>query len=65
MKLVTYQSQEGPRVAGIRDGGLVDLNQADPAVPACVKALLAQGPEGLRRAASALEVGQVVLRSNR
>jgi len=47
MKLVTYQSEDGPRVAGLRDGDYVDLNRADPAVPACVKALLAQGPEGL------------------
>lgn len=57
MKLVTYQSEHGPRVAGIRDGNCVDLNWADPAVPACVKALLAQGPEGLARAATALAAG--------
>jgi 2-keto-4-pentenoate hydratase/2-oxohepta-3-ene-1,7-dioic acid hydratase in catechol pathway len=60
MKLVAYQSERGPRVAGVRDGGYVDLNRADPQVPSCVKALLAQGPEGLARARAALEVGQLM-----
>jgi 2-keto-4-pentenoate hydratase/2-oxohepta-3-ene-1,7-dioic acid hydratase in catechol pathway len=58
MRLVTYQSSDGPRVAGITEGAYVDLNHADPGVPHCVKALLAQGPEGLRRAAAALEAGE-------
>jgi 2-keto-4-pentenoate hydratase/2-oxohepta-3-ene-1,7-dioic acid hydratase in catechol pathway len=57
MRLVTYQSTTGPRVAGLRDGALVDLNQADPAVPGCIKALLAQGPEGIERARAAMEKG--------
>ncbi len=57
MKLVTYQSDHGPRVAGLRDGVCVDLNHADPAVPACIKVLLGQGPEGLARAADALAKG--------
>lgn len=60
MKLVTYQSEDGPRVAGVRDDGLVDLNGADPSVPACMKALLLQGSEGLQRAAASLETGPVV-----
>ncbi len=60
MRLVTYQSSTGPRVAGLRDGFLVDLNQADPQVPYCVKRLLASGPEGLARAAAALAVGPAV-----
>jgi len=46
-------------VAGLKEGGLVDLNQADPAVPSCVKRLLAQGPEGLGRAQAALRAGRV------
>ncbi len=41
MRLVTYESSTGPRVAGLRGGTLVDLNRADPSVPSCVKALLA------------------------
>jgi len=60
MRLVTYQSTAGPRVAGLRDGALVDLNQADPAVPSCIKALLAQGPEGIERAREAMEKGTPV-----
>ena len=58
MQLVTYQSPTGPRVAGVRNGAYVDLNRADENVPHCIKALLAQGSEGLRRAAAALEIGR-------
>jgi len=58
MKLATYLSDSGPRVAGVRDGQLIDLNQADPQVPSCVRSLLAQGPAGLKVAAAALEKGQ-------
>ncbi len=58
MKLVTYQSSTGPRVGGIRDGKCIDLNRADPDVPACIKQLLAQGPEGLVRAAAAMAAGE-------
>lgn len=57
MRLVTYQSATGPRVAGLRDGYLVDLNQADPQVPHCIKELLASGPEVFARAAAALAAG--------
>ena len=57
MRLATYHSPTGPRVAGLRDGALVDLNQTDPAVPSCIKALLARGPEGLDRARQAMEKG--------
>jgi 2-keto-4-pentenoate hydratase/2-oxohepta-3-ene-1,7-dioic acid hydratase in catechol pathway len=60
MRLVTYQGPDGPRVAGVRGGACIDLNRADPAVPACVKAFLAQGPEGLPRARAALKAGQPV-----
>ncbi len=58
MRLVTYQSSAGPRVAGLRNGAYVDLNRADPQVPHCIKLLLAQGPAGLRRAANALATGK-------
>jgi len=57
MRLVSYRSTSGPRVAGVREGEYVDLNRADPQVPSCVKALLAQGPAGLDRARAALESG--------
>lgn len=57
MRLITYQSDAGPRAAGLRNGQAVDLHRADPEVPACIKQLLGQGPEGLRRAALALDAG--------
>ena len=43
MRLVTYQSPTGPRVAGLRNGACIDLNHADKNVPHCIKMLLAQG----------------------
>jgi 2-keto-4-pentenoate hydratase/2-oxohepta-3-ene-1,7-dioic acid hydratase in catechol pathway len=58
MRLVTFQSPTGPRVASVRDGQYVDLNRADQSIPHCIKALLAQGPEGLRRAAAASQAGE-------
>jgi 2-keto-4-pentenoate hydratase/2-oxohepta-3-ene-1,7-dioic acid hydratase in catechol pathway len=60
MKLLTYLSDTGPRIAALRGGACVDLNRADPHVPAAMKDLLAQGPEGLRRAAQALAAGQAL-----
>jgi 2-keto-4-pentenoate hydratase/2-oxohepta-3-ene-1,7-dioic acid hydratase in catechol pathway len=39
------------------EGRCIDLNQADPQIPFCIKKLLAQGPEGLRRAEAALANG--------
>jgi len=57
MRLLTYQSPSGPRVAGARGGTCVDLNRIDGRIPACIKALLAQGPAGLARAAEALPKG--------
>jgi 2-keto-4-pentenoate hydratase/2-oxohepta-3-ene-1,7-dioic acid hydratase in catechol pathway len=63
MRLATIDTPAGPRVAGLADGGYVDLNAADPAVPACIKALLAQGPEGLQRAAAAVGRGRPQPRS--
>lgn len=64
MRLVTYQSPSGPRVAGVREGGYVDLNQSRPDVPSCIKALLAQGPKGLENAQAALEAAQVMPAEN-
>ena len=60
MLLVTYQSATGPRVAGIQNGICVDLHRADERLPHCIKGLLAQGPEGLRRAATAMEIGEPI-----
>jgi 2-keto-4-pentenoate hydratase/2-oxohepta-3-ene-1,7-dioic acid hydratase in catechol pathway len=60
MRLVTYQADSGPRVAGVREGGYVDLGRARPDVPSCVKRLLAQGPDGLNNARAALEAGELM-----
>lgn len=64
MRLVTYQGASGPRVAGVRDDGLVDLHQADSRLPYCVKALLAQGREVLERAHGAMQSGEALPRGS-
>jgi 2-keto-4-pentenoate hydratase/2-oxohepta-3-ene-1,7-dioic acid hydratase in catechol pathway len=59
MRLISFASDSGPRVAGVRpDGRYVDLERADPGLPSEVTQLLALGRDGLRRAAAALAVGQ-------
>ena len=60
MRLISYSSPTGPRVAGVTNGGFVDLNGADNRVPCCIKELLGQGPEGLRCAAEALGRGEPI-----
>jgi 2-keto-4-pentenoate hydratase/2-oxohepta-3-ene-1,7-dioic acid hydratase in catechol pathway len=58
MRLVTYKTATGPRIAGRREGELVDLNQADAELPHQMRALLALGREGIERAERALQNGQ-------
>jgi len=60
MKLISYQHDRGPRIAGLRGNEIIDLHDADPALPSCPKALLAQGPEVLGRAEKALATGRPV-----
>ena len=60
MQLVTYASDESPRVGAIQNGGIVDLNRSDPAIPSCMKMLLAQGQEGLRRVEAAACAGEPI-----
>lgn len=60
MRLITYQSKIGPRVAGLRNEAIIDLNEVDREVPSSLKALLAQGPEGIARAEAALRKGRPV-----
>jgi 2-keto-4-pentenoate hydratase/2-oxohepta-3-ene-1,7-dioic acid hydratase in catechol pathway len=60
VRLVTYLQNGAARLGGIRDGGYVDLNEADPSLPASLKPLLALGPGGLRQAADALARGRLV-----
>jgi 2-keto-4-pentenoate hydratase/2-oxohepta-3-ene-1,7-dioic acid hydratase in catechol pathway len=57
MRLVSYQSDSGPRVAGVRADGYVDLNRTDPTLPPSLKTLLATGAAGLARAAAAVASG--------
>jgi 2-keto-4-pentenoate hydratase/2-oxohepta-3-ene-1,7-dioic acid hydratase in catechol pathway len=58
MRLVTYRSESGPRTAGVKAGGYVDLNLADPSLPVAMIDLLALGREGLDRARRAVERGR-------
>jgi len=60
MRIFSYESPTGPRVAGVRNDACVDLNRADQNVPHDIKALLARGPEGVQRAAEALAVGEAI-----
>ena len=64
MRLVTYQTESGPRVAGVRGDGLVDLHEADGRLPHCIKALLAQGADGLERARAAVKTGATIPRQS-
>jgi len=60
MRLITYQGETGPRIAGARDRGYVDLNQVDPAVPTSMRSLLQQGSAGLDRARAAIAQGEAL-----
>jgi 2-keto-4-pentenoate hydratase/2-oxohepta-3-ene-1,7-dioic acid hydratase in catechol pathway len=60
MRLVTYQSESGPRVAVVHPEGLVDLNHAQPSLPSSMRQLLALGPDGLQRAAHAVQTGRPI-----
>ena len=63
MRLISYSSDSGPRVAGVgNDGTYIDINQADPALPSSMPELLALGRDGLRRAAAAIASGKPIPR---
>ncbi len=51
MRFVSYLSSTGPRVAGVRADGYVDLHAADARLPTSLKVLLEQGPTALAQAA--------------
>jgi len=57
MRLISYQSETGPRIAAAREGTYIDLNRADASLPTNMKAFLALGKDGLSRAAAALAKG--------
>ncbi len=50
MRLVSYQSGQAIRVAGVRNSEWIDLNRADPGLPSEMIPLLSLGEAGLRRA---------------
>ena len=54
MRWVTVASEEGPRACGVVNGEYIDVNAADPEMPASVRELLALGLEWQRRAWDAL-----------
>ncbi len=58
MRLVTYQSKQGPRAAGVRGTDWIDLNTTDNSLPTSLADLLALGDAGLKKAADAVAKGQ-------
>jgi 2-keto-4-pentenoate hydratase/2-oxohepta-3-ene-1,7-dioic acid hydratase in catechol pathway len=64
MRLVTCQNNSGPRVAALTPNGLVDLNRADDALPACPKRLLAEWHALRPRAEAAVASGKCLAAEN-
>jgi 2-keto-4-pentenoate hydratase/2-oxohepta-3-ene-1,7-dioic acid hydratase in catechol pathway len=62
MKLISYDTGRGPRIAGLRGEEIIDLADADPALPSCPKVFLGQLPEILGRAQDALAAGRPIAR---
>lgn len=60
MRLVSFVSEGGPRVAGVRDDGYVDLNRTNSDIPADAKAFLAGGPALVTAAREAIERGDPI-----
>jgi 2-keto-4-pentenoate hydratase/2-oxohepta-3-ene-1,7-dioic acid hydratase in catechol pathway len=60
MRLISYLTDEGPRLAGVRQDGYVDLNRTDSSIPAAAKAFLAEGPAAVTRAREALANGDAL-----
>jgi 2-keto-4-pentenoate hydratase/2-oxohepta-3-ene-1,7-dioic acid hydratase in catechol pathway len=58
MRLVSYESETGSRVAVAHAEGFVDLNHAEPTLPSSMRQLLSLGAAGLRAAARAAELGK-------
>ena len=59
MRWVTVASEDGPRACGVVNGEYIDVNAADPEMPASVRELLALGLEWQRRAWDALPRGAI------
>lgn len=57
MRLVTYLSHAGPRIAARRGDELVDLNYVDSCLPPTMSSFLALGDDGMRRAKEVVAAG--------
>jgi 2-keto-4-pentenoate hydratase/2-oxohepta-3-ene-1,7-dioic acid hydratase in catechol pathway len=64
MRLVSYESESGPRIAAVHNGALVDLNRADPTLPCDMIGLLELGPAGIERGQAAAERGEPMIRQS-
>jgi 2-keto-4-pentenoate hydratase/2-oxohepta-3-ene-1,7-dioic acid hydratase in catechol pathway len=60
MRLVSYQSGQAIRVAGVRNGEWIDLNRADPELPSEMIRFLSLGDVGLKRAGDAIARGNAL-----
>ena len=60
MRLISYESNTGPRTAAVTAEGIVDLNRADSALPSCMKQFLALGTAGVDRARLAVASARAV-----
>jgi 2-keto-4-pentenoate hydratase/2-oxohepta-3-ene-1,7-dioic acid hydratase in catechol pathway len=60
MRLVSYSSDDGARLAAVRDDGYVDLNRADPSLPSAAKEFLAGGPTMLSEAQQVIPSGDAI-----
>ncbi len=54
MRLLTIQTDQGPRACVEHQGSYVDLNAADPGLPSSLRELLGREADGLRQVAEAL-----------
>ena len=57
MRLITFASDKGPRIAAVVDSGYVDLNAADDSIPTCPIDFLEGGAEMLAKAKAAASSG--------
>ncbi|OJW25857.1 MAG: fumarylacetoacetate hydrolase [Planctomycetales bacterium 71-10] len=61
MRFVTIATDHGPRACGVRPDGYVDLHAVDARLPSSLKAILALGADGIRRASEATAEGAAAI----
>lgn len=64
MRFISYSTVDGPRVAGVRADGYVDLQEADPSLPTSLKALIALGPTAIAKAVAATAAGKAIAKAS-